>query len=74
MATTGSGCAEPFQLRMVEVAARFAGQNLLGQQALAPKGDESPSVEIAGMEGPETHLRDRDWSESAQMEGGVSHV
>jgi hypothetical protein len=46
---------EKGELRVVAVAAGRTLQDLLGEQGLAPGGDEALGVEIAEVKGPEAH-------------------
>ena len=47
--------AKTEEVRVVAVAAGFSGEDFLGQECFAPGGDESAGVEVAGVEGPESH-------------------
>ena len=47
--------AEAVELGVVAVAAGFSGEDFLGEECFAPGGDESAGVEVAGVEGPESH-------------------
>ena len=49
--------AEARELRVFGVAAGSSLQDFLGEEGLAPGGDETFGVEVAGMEGPESHRR-----------------
>ena len=49
------GSLKPLQLRVPSVAARAPEQHRLREERFAPQGDEAGGVEVAGMDGPETH-------------------
>ena len=51
--------SEALELRMVQVAACVAAQDLPCEQGLAPQGHESAAIEIFGVNGPEPHGRQR---------------
>jgi hypothetical protein len=46
-----------FELRMMPVSLRFAAQDFLRQQRLAPQGYESFGVEIFWVERPQSHCK-----------------
>ena len=47
--------AEPLQLRVRTIAARFTAQHRLRQQSLSPQGNEALWIKIFGVQRPKTH-------------------
>ena len=48
------GGSKTRELRMKPVTARLTEEHLLGEEGLAPEGNESHAVEMGGMQGPES--------------------
>lgn len=46
---------ESGQLRVMTVPVCLPAQDRLRQEPFAPEGDETPCVQVAGVEGPQTH-------------------
>ena len=48
---------EPGELWMVSVTTRATGEYFLGEQCFTPCGDEAFGIEVARMDGPESHRK-----------------
>ena len=64
--------AEAFELRVIPVSLCGAAEHLLREKRFSPQGDESFRVQVARVEGPETHEglpSPREWQNPRQQRG-----